>query len=236
MTGGTVQGGLAVVLVSGGLDSCVTAAVAAREHRLALLHATYGQKTATRERRAFEALADHFGVSADRRRVLDLGFLGALGGSALTDEAMAVPRGAPGEGIPVTYVPFRNAHLLAAAVSWAEVLGAGSVWIGAVEEDSSGYPDTRRAFLDAFEKAVQLGTACGQGLVIRSPLVELSKAQIVRRGLELGAPLELTWSCYVSEDLACGECESCWLRLKGFAEAGVSDPLAYRHGPGGAGK
>ncbi len=232
----TTQRGLAVVLLSGGLDSCVTAAIAAREHHLALLHATYGQKTAGRERRAFEALADHFGVNAELRRVLDLGFLGALGGSALTDGSLAIPRGAPGEGIPVTYVPFRNAHLLAAAVSWAEILGAGSVWIGAVEEDSSGYPDTRRTFLDAFERAVQLGTARGEGLVIRSPLVEMSKAQIVLRGLELGAPLELTWSCYGSEDLACGECESCWLRLRGFAEAGVPDPLAYRHEPGGPGK
>jgi 7-cyano-7-deazaguanine synthase len=221
--------GIAVVLCSGGLDSCVTAALAAREHELALLHATYGQRTAARERRAFEAIADHFGVPASRRRLLELSFLAGLGGSALTETAIAVPEGEPGAtpGIPATYVPFRNAHLLAAGVSWAELLGARSVWIGAVEEDSSGYPDCRATFLDAFAAAVHAGTARGSSLAIRAPLVHLDKADIVRTGTAAGAPLELTWSCYQREDLACGRCESCRLRLRGFAAAGLTDPIAY---------
>lgn len=218
---------LALVLCSGGLDSCVTTALAAREHRLALLHATYGQRTALRERRAFEAIADHYAVPAEHRRVLDLRFLGALGGSALTDANIAVPEGEPGAGVPVTYVPFRNAHLLAAAVSWVELLGARSVWIGAVEEDSSGYPDCRESFLNAFELAVQRGTTMGVAFRIEAPLVHERKAKIVQRGLELGAPLDKTWSCYQREEKACGVCESCRLRLRAFREAGACDPLPY---------
>jgi 7-cyano-7-deazaguanine synthase len=217
---------IAVVLCSGGLDSCVTAALAARDHRLALLHATYGQRTAARERRAFEGIATHYGVPAERTRVLDLGFLGALGGCALTDSSIAVPETEPGAGIPVTYVPFRNAHLLASAVAWAEILGARSVWIGAVEEDSSGYPDCREDFLQAFERAAQLGTALGEMRVV-APLVHKTKGEIVAEGRALGAPLELTWSCYQSEELACGRCESCRLRLAGFRAAGAIDPIAY---------
>lgn len=221
---------LAVVLVSGGLDSCVTAALAAEGAELALLHATYGQRTARRELEAFGHIADHYRVPESRRRVLDLSFLGRLGGSALTDSTRPIPVGAPGPGVPPTYVPYRNAHLLAAAVSWAEILGAGSIWIGAVEEDSSGYPDCRREFLDAFERAAELGTARPEPLRIVSPLIHLSKAEIVKEGTRLGAPLELTWSCYQSEDLACGRCESCWLRLRGFREAGLEDPIPYRGG------
>ncbi|UCF66630.1 MAG: 7-cyano-7-deazaguanine synthase QueC [Acidobacteriota bacterium] len=217
----------AIVLVSGGLDSCVTAAMAARAHELALLHATYGQRTAARERRAFEEIADALGVPAERRCVIDLGFLAELGGSALTDATLELPHGPPGREIPITYVPFRNAHLLAAGVSWAEVIGASSVWIGAVEQDSSGYPDCRAAFFGAFERAVRLGAREGQRLRIEAPLVALSKAEIVRRGLALDAPLQLTWSCYRSTDLACGRCESCWLRREAFRLAGASDPLAY---------
>ena len=215
------------MLCSGGLDSCVTAALAAHVHELALLHATYGQRTAARERRAFEEIADHYRVPAERRRVLDLRFLGALGGSALTDESLAVPEDEPGEGVPITYVPFRNAHLLAAAVSWAEVLGAASVWIGAVEEDSSGYPDCRQSFLEAFELAVRRGTTMGESFRIQAPLVHQKKSMIVRTGLGLGAPLDRTWSCYQAEERACGVCESCRLRLRGFLDAGVADPLPY---------
>lgn len=218
---------LAVVLTSGGLDSCVTAAVAAQDHQLALMHATYGQRTASRERQAFEQIADHFQVPPERRLVLDIGFLAAIGGSALTDRRIEVPEGTPGTGIPVTYVPFRNAHLLASGVSWAEVLGAREVYIGAVEEDSSGYPDCRDIFIKAFERAIQLGTAAGTGLVLRTPLIHSNKGQIVARGVALNAPLHLTWSCYQRETLACGRCESCYLRLKGFREAGVVDPIPY---------
>jgi 7-cyano-7-deazaguanine synthase len=218
---------LAVVLVSGGLDSCVAAALAARESELALLHATYGQRTAARERRAFEAIAGRLGVPPARRRVLDLAFLSYLGGSALTDASIDVPEGDPGRGVPVTYVPFRNAHLLAAGVSWAEVLNARSVVIGAVEEDSSGYPDCRESFLGAFERAAQLGTALDFPLAIDAPLLHWRKTEIVRRGLEVGAPLELTWSCYQASDAACGRCESCRLRLRAFRDAGVDDPIPY---------
>jgi 7-cyano-7-deazaguanine synthase len=221
----TVQG---VVLASGGLDSCVTAALAAREGGIALLHATYGQLTARRERRAFEAIADRLGVPGRRRQVLDLSFLEALGGSALTDPGIDVPETEPGRGngLPATYVPFRNAHLLVAAVSWAELLGAGAVWIGAVEEDSSGYPDCREEFLRAFEEAVRAGSS-RPGLEIRAPLVHRRKAEIVRLGHELGAPLELTWSCYQREERACGRCESCRLRIAAFAAAGIEDPIPY---------
>ncbi len=237
-----------MVLVSGGMDSAVTAAIARRDHELALLHATYGQRTAARERRAFEALADHWGVPPARRRVLDLAFLAALGGSALTDPSIPVPEGEPGgtngaapgaaphagrdagrgaDGVPSTYVPFRNAQMLAAAVAWAEVLGATWVGIGAVEEDGSGYPDCREAFVAAFESAARLGTRAGDALRVVAPLVHLTKAEIVRRGAELGVPFELTWSCYQGQERACGRCESCRLRLRGFARAGVRDPLPY---------
>ncbi len=234
-----------MVLVSGGMDSAVTAAIARRDHELALLHATYGQRTAARERRAFEALADHWGVPPARRRVLDLAFLAALGGSALTDPSIPVPEGEPGAApgaaagaatgaaagnagrIPSTYVPFRNAQLLAAAVAWAEVLGARWIGIGAVEEDSSGYPDCREAFVAAFEAMARLGSKAGDALRVVAPLVHLTKAEIVLRGAELGVPFELTWSCYQGEERACGRCESCRLRLRGFARAGVRDPLPY---------
>ncbi len=225
---------LAVVLVSGGMDSAVTLCLAAREHELALLHATYGQRTAARERRAFEGLADRFGVPPDRRRVLDIAFLARLGGSALTDPSLPVPVDGAVEhtasGLPVTYVPFRNAHLLAAGVSWAETLGARAVFIGAVEEDSSGYPDCRESFLRAFERAARLGTGLGEAISIVAPLVHMTKGEIVRTGAALGAPFELTWSCYQEEQEACGRCESCRLRLKGFREAGLRDPIPYRAG------
>ncbi len=216
-----------MVLCSGGLDSCVTLALAMESHEPAVLHATYGQRTAARERRAFEEIADHFGIPPARRRVLELSFLGALGGSALTDPSIPVPRTAPGGGIPVTYVPFRNAHLLAAAVSWAELLVAPAVFIGAVEEDGSGYPDCRESFLRAFERAACEGTSPRFTPRIEAPLVHRTKAEIVRLGIELGAPLHLTWSCYEAGDEACGACESCRLRLAGFRAAGVEDPIRY---------
>ncbi len=220
---------LAVVLLSGGMDSAVAAAEAARTHRLACLHATYGQRTANRERVSFGALAHHFQAVA--KLVIRLDHLGAIGGSALTDPNIPVAdAGGPGAGIPATYVPFRNSHLLAAAVSWAEVLGAGQVVIGAVEEDSSGYPDCRQVFYDAFQEAIRLGTRPESRVRLITPVIGLSKADIVRRGHDLGTPFHLTWSCYREESRACGRCDSCVLRLRGFAAAGVPDPSPYASG------
>jgi 7-cyano-7-deazaguanine synthase len=219
---------LAIVLVSGGMDSCVCLAEAAREYEVAALHINYGQRTEARELRAFTDLADHYGVT--RRLVADISYLKAIGGSSLVDAALPVETGlpGPGQGVPSTYVPFRNAHILSVGVSWAEVIGAGALYIGAVEEDGSGYPDCRREFYDRFEAAANAGTRPETRIEIVTPLIRLDKGAIVRRGLELGAPLELTWSCYTEEDRACGVCESCRLRLRGFAKAGVTDPLPYR--------
>jgi 7-cyano-7-deazaguanine synthase len=218
---------LAVVCVSGGMDSCVTAALAAREHELAFLHADYGQRTQEKERACFQALADHYRVR--HRLVAAFPSLAAIGGSSLTDRSIAVREGPPEEGlIPTSYVPFRNAHLLAAATSWAEVLGASAVFVGAVWEDSSGYPDCRPEFYQAYQEAIRLGTRPETSIRIVTPVIGLTKGQIVARGLELGAPFEKTWSCYQAEDAACGACDSCRLRLKGFREAGVPDPIPYR--------
>ena len=217
---------LAVVCVSGGMDSCVTAALAAVDHRLAFLHGRYGQRTEAKELACFHLLADHF--RAERRLVVDFADLRAIGGSSLTDTAIPVREGTPLAGaIPTSYVPFRNAHLLSAAASWAEVLGAEAIFVGAVWEDSSGYPDCRPEFYEAFEEAIRLGTRPETSIRIVTPVIRMTKAEIVRRGGELGAPFEKTWSCYQGLERACGACESCLLRLKGFAEAGLADPIPY---------
>ena len=217
---------LAVVCVSGGMDSAVTAAIAVREHRLAFLHANYGQRTEAQELRCFHALAEHF--SAEARLVVDFSDLRQIGGSSLTDPSLPVREGEPVAGVvPTSYVPFRNAHLLAAATSWAEVLGARSLHVGAVWEDSSGYPDCRPEFYRAFEEAIRLGTRPETDLRIVTPVIRMSKAEIVRRGVELAVPFEKTWSCYQAGGRACGRCESCRLRLAGFRQAGVEDPIPY---------
>ena len=218
---------LAVVCVSGGMDSCLTAAIAAAEHRLAFLHANYGQRTEAKELECFRRLAEHF--RAERTLVVDFTDLRAIGGSSLTDPAVPVREGPPVAGvISTSYVPFRNAHLLSAAASWGETLGARAIFVGAVWEDSSGYPDCRPEFYRAFEEAIRQGTRPETDLRIVTPVIAMTKAEIVRRGRQLDAPFELTWSCYQAEDEACGACESCLLRLKGFAEAGVEDPIPYR--------
>jgi 7-cyano-7-deazaguanine synthase len=218
---------LAVVCVSGGMDSAVTAALAAREHRLAFLHANYGQRTEAKEAACFHALADHF--DAERRLVVDFTALRQIGGSSLTDPRIPVREGEPVDGVvPTSYVPFRNAHLLAAAVSWGEVIGARALFVGAVGEDSSGYPDCRPEFYHAFEEAVRLGTRPETSLPIVTPVISMSKAEIVRQGLVFGVPFAKTWSCYQAEEAACGACESCRLRLRGFREAGTADPIPYR--------
>ena len=222
----------AVVLASGGMDSCVTVAMAAREFEPALLHVNYGQRTQTRELMAFENIADFYGVPASRRMVISIEHLARIGGSSLTDTHLEI-RDAEREshGIPNTYVPFRNANMLSIGVSWAEVLGAAALFVGAVEEDSSGYPDCRESFYDAFQRVIETGTKYERPLHIRTPLIHLSKEEIIRRGLELGAPLHLSWSCYKSEDRACGVCESCVLRLRGFRRAGTADPIPYERYP-----
>jgi len=219
----------AVVLLSGGMDSCVCAALAARDYAAAALHVSYGQRTEDRERQSFVAICQRLNIQ-DKLLVRN-DALRAIGGSALTDENIPVPAGdavghAIGHDIPVTYVPFRNAHFLAVAVSWAEVLGAEKVYIGAVEQDSSGYPDCRPAYYEAFNQVVKMGTKAGT-IEIATPLVRLRKAEIVRLGLELAAPFDLTWSCYSRQDKACGVCDSCVLRLRAFAAAGARDPIPY---------
>ncbi len=225
----------AVVLLSGGMDSCVCTAIARERHgasNIALLHASYGQRTQERERRAFEDIADFYGER--ERLVVQLEHFRAIGGSALTDKSISVPEnelGAPGpqgSAIPVTYVPFRNAHFLSVGVSWAEAIGAGAIYIGAVAEDSSGYPDCRPEYYQVFQELIRVGTRPETQIEIVTPVIRLKKNEIVRRGIELGAPLHLTWSCYQKEDVACGACDSCLLRLRAFAEAGVPDPIPYR--------
>jgi len=218
---------LAICLVSGGMDSCVTAAIAQQENdELAFLHVSYGQRTEQRERESFEALADHFHV--DLRLAISLEQLARIGGSSLTDEAIPVTNAnLASSAIPTSYVPFRNSHLLAAAVSWGEVIGASAIYIGAVAEDSSGYPDCRPEFYDAFQNVIDLGTKPETRITIRTPVIYLKKSEIVQKGLDLGAPLHLTWSCYQESELACGRCDSCALRLRAFREAGVPDPIPY---------
>lgn len=218
---------LAICLVSGGMDSCVTAAIAHNENdELAFLHVSYGQRTEQREREAFEALADHFEVTS--RLVISLEHLARIGGSSLTDQTIPVTTpDLSTSAIPSSYVPFRNAHLLAAAVSWGEVLKANAIYIGAVAEDSSGYPDCRPEFYAAFQDVLDLGTRPETRITIRTPVISMRKSEIVRTGLTLGAPLHLTWSCYCESERACGNCDSCALRLRAFREAGVEDPVSY---------
>ena len=219
----------AVVLLSGGMDSCICAALAARDHEAAALHVSYGQRTESRERDSFQRICDRLGI--DRRLAVRNEALRLIGGSALTDEKIEVPEShAIRSDIPVTYVPFRNAHFLSVAVSWAEVLGASKIYIGAVEQDSSGYPDCRPAYYEAFNRVIANGTKAG-GIEVVTPLIAMRKSEIVRLGLQLGAPFELTWSCYSHEERACGVCDSCVLRLRAFRDAGATDPIPYAATP-----
>ena len=217
----------AIVLVSGGMDSCVTAAIAARENEaLAFLHISYRQLTEARERRAFNDIADHY-VVKDRLDV-SLEHLAKVGGSSLTDKSIAIAEAnLESKEIPTSYVPFRNANMLSVAVSWAEVIGANAIYIGAVAEDSSGYPDCRPEFYKAFQQVIDTGTKPDTLIEIRTPIIHLSKSEIVKKGIALGAPLELTWSCYRNSTQACGTCDSCALRLRGFRQANVKDPIPY---------
>jgi len=217
---------LAVVLASGGMDSCVCAATAHQNYDLAMLHVQYGQRTQAREFRAFNEICDHF--QARHRMVTNLDHLAKIGGSSLTDTHMDVTEpDLESTSIPSSYVPFRNAHLLAIAASWAEVIGATRIFFGAVEEDGSGYPDCRSSFVEAFNALIEQGTRPETHIRIETPLITLSKEAIVKRGLELAAPLHLTWSCYQGLEKACGHCDSCALRLRGFHRAGTQDPILY---------
>ena len=222
----------AIVLASGGLDSCVTVAIAAVDRTVALMHVSYGQRTAERESRAFLEICKHYKVPQALQFTTSLDHLRRVGGSSLTDES--IPVSAPNlisQEIPTSYVPFRNAHLLVTAVSWAEGIGATSVFIGAVEEDSSGYPDCRRSFFDAFQIAIERGTRPETRIELLTPLIEMSKSEIIETGIRLGAPLHLTWSCYQNSDKACGVCDSCALRLRAFHQAGLTDPIPYEKRP-----
>lgn len=220
---------LSVVCVSGGLDSAVTASIAAAESEaLAFLHVNYGQRTEQRELACYNDLADHFGVR--HRLAADVSYLRTIGGSSLTDPSLEVENAdLERASIPGTYVPFRNAHLLAIATSWGEVLGADALYIGAVAEDSSGYPDCRPEFYRAFQALLDAGTKPDTDIRVMTPVIGLSKADIIRRGAGLGTPFELTWSCYRAETAACGRCDSCALRLRGFRQAGLSDPIPYEN-------
>ena len=220
----------AVVLMSGGMDSCVTAAIARQNYDIAALHASYGQPTERRELQSFQALADHFG--AVQRLAVKLDHFRAIGGSSLTDSNLEIhDANLESREIPNTYVPFRNAHFLSIATSWAEVLGARKIFIGAVWEDSSGYPDCRPEYYEAFNKVIRAGTRPTTDITIETPLIHLSKREIVKKGVELSAPFQLTWSCYRDSDVACGACDSCALRLRAFQQAGVEDPIAYSNKP-----
>lgn len=220
---------VSIVLVSGGMDSCVTAAMASEEsNELAFLHISYGQRTEARERKAFNDIADYYGV--EKRLDVSIEYLAKIGGSSLTDEKIKVTEAdLESKEIPSSYVPFRNANMLAIATSWAEVLGATEIYIGAVAEDSSGYPDCRSEFFAAFQQTINTGTKPDTHIEILTPIIHLTKGEIVKKGVELNAPLHLTWSCYRNEDLACGTCDSCALRVRGFSQAEASDPILYKH-------
>ena len=225
---------VSVLLLSGGMDSCVYAAIAMGESRPAFLHVSYGQRTAARELDAFRAIADFYGIA--NRFETQADHLAQIGGSSLTDTSQHVEDAdSRGLGIPNTYVPFRNANLLAIAVSWSEVIGAERIYIGAVEQDSPGYPDCRRSFFDAFSRVADLGTRPETRIQLCTPLIEMSKSEIVRTGMELGAPLQLTWSCYVDSEIPCGRCDSCELRRRAFADARIDDPVRCQSDAGSAG-
>lgn len=221
---------IAVVAVSGGLDSCVTTSIAYQNYELALAHFNYGQRTEKRELKAFNDIADYY--KAKNRLVIDFSQFKEIGGSSLTDEKIKVSKAdLSNKNIPTSYVPFRNANILSACVSWAEVLNAKAVFIGAVYEDATGYPDCRPEFFKAFERMIGLGTKPETKIKIETPVIHLSKSEIIKKGIELKAPLHLTWSCYQNEDEACGVCDSCAFRLRGFQQAGIEDPIPYRARP-----
>lgn len=221
---------LAVVAVSGGLDSCITTAIANEEYNLALVHINYGQKTESKELESFHKIADYYKV--EKKLVIDFTHFQKIGGSSLTDKSIVISKAdLTNTKVPTSYVPFRNANILSACVSWAEIIKASVIFIGAVHEDSSGYPDCRPEFFKSFEETVNLGTKPETNIKIKTPIINLTKQEIIKLGKELNAPLELTWSCYSNEDEACGVCDSCALRLRGFQSLGIVDPIIYKEIP-----
>jgi len=218
---------LAVVLLSGGLDSCVTMAIAMETYNVALLHVGYSQRTQTREYNTFRSIARFYKIPETRTLAIELDFLRKIGGSSLTDHTIPVDKDNANVDIPTSYVPFRNTHLLSIAVSWAEVIKADSVYIGAVQQDSPDYPDCRAEYYEAYNRLVEVGTKPSTHIKVVTPLLNMSKSDVVKKGIELAAPLQLTWSCYERNDKACGHCQSCRLRLKAFADAGVEDKIHY---------
>ncbi|MBK8983409.1 MAG: 7-cyano-7-deazaguanine synthase QueC [Ignavibacteria bacterium] len=217
----------AIVLVSGGMDSALTAAIADKKYNLNFLHVNYGQKTEMRELKAFNEISDYYQVT--NRLIADISYLGKIGGSSLTDSKLKISKAdLKSKDIPTSYVPFRNANILSIAVSWAEIINAGKIFIGAVEEDSSGYPDCRKNFFKSFNTLIRIGSKAGSGIKIVTPIINLSKKEIVIKSVKTGSPLHLTWSCYKNNVIACGECDSCALRLRGFQSAGVKDPVNYK--------
>ena len=223
---------LAIVLVSGGMDSCLTAAIANENHEnLAFLHLNYGQNTEKKELECYHAICDHYGVSTDKRKIIDVSFLKQIGGSSLTDDQIEVKKfQGDSEEIPDSYVPFRNTHIISMAVSWGEVIGASKIYIGAVEEDSSGYPDCRPAYYEAINNLIKVGTKDGN-IEVKTPLIKMTKKEIILKAVELMAPIHLSWSCYERNDKSCGVCDSCALRLRGFQQAGLEDPISYDQRP-----
>ncbi|MBT8382079.1 MAG: 7-cyano-7-deazaguanine synthase QueC [Ignavibacteria bacterium] len=221
---------IAVVALSGGLDSCVTAAIANQDYDVALLHINYRQRTEKRELKAFNDITDHYKVK--RKIVIDFNHFSKIGGSSLTDFKMEVSKAdLKSDEVPTSYVPFRNANILSACTSWAEAINAKAIFIGAVFEDSSGYPDCRPEFFDNFEQLIKIGTKPETQIKIETPIIHLTKTEIVKKGIELKAPMHFTWSCYKNDNIACGECDSCALRLRGFEQAGVEDPIIYKIKP-----
>ncbi len=218
-----------IVLVSGGMDSLVVAAIAKNEcDEIYFLHLNYGQKTEKREIEAFQKMRDFF--QPQDTLMVDIRYLKQIGGSSLTDDKLEIKDFAEKEDVPNSYVPFRNAHLITIATSWAEVIGASRIYVGAVEEDSSGYPDCRETFYKALEKAIDLGTKDETKIGIYTPIIHKRKAEIIQIGQKLGAPLHFSWSCYRNNKIACGTCDSCVLRINAFKEAGLKDPIEYKIG------
>jgi len=217
----------AVVILSGGMDSTTAVFIAKKKgYEIIPLHFNYGQRTEKKELKSFNDICNYLGIK--NRYVIDIPFFKQIGASALVDENIEVPVDGIKPGVPVTYVPFRNGIFLSIAAAVAEKEGASALFIGVVEEDSSGYPDCREEFIKNMERAVNYGTKPETHIKIKTPLIHLKKEDIVKKAIEVGVPLELTWSCYKEENEACGVCDSCRLRLKGFEKTGIKDPINYK--------